>query len=216
MVAVESTTASVSGVTLVGCRVRNSTTDPYRVRLRNELDAPVLAPRRRGRPESGWTEHGYEGTIAPGERRTLGYACRATATTPPVRIVRRERVAEMSIDARSVVDQLADPRPPQPAVPPGKGGNGDEAETPSIGRDELDRIESRIADCERLAAATTVAEATRALDRIGGLAELDALLRRLEEDRAALESHGGYGGEIAERAAIVRSAVAVERLEAIA
>lgn len=216
MVAVESTTASISGVALVGCRIRNPTTDPYYVRLKNELDAPVLAPRRRGRPEPGWTEHGYEGTIAPGERRTLGYACRATATNPPVRIAESERVSELPIDERGVIDRLADPRPPEPAVPPERNESGELVNIPSIGRDELDRIESRIADCERLAAATTVAEATRALDQIGGLAALDELLTRLNEDGATLDGHSGYASEMALRAATARSAVAIERLEAIA
>lgn len=125
---------SHDGVTLVELFVENPAGVPRRVRVRNCLDGPVWPPRREGVPEAGWDDGGFEGIVAAGERRPLGYASPASLADPPVELVWTERAGESERDKRDaladdhetvteeatpegVVRALGDPRPPGDVVP---------------------------------------------------------------------------------------------------
>jgi len=71
------TTSRVAGVTLVRVELRSDLAVEMRVRVSNELDGPVLPPRRAGVPSPGWDADGFSGTIPPSGRLGIGYACPA-------------------------------------------------------------------------------------------------------------------------------------------
>ena len=68
-------THRVADVILVAVTVYNDTSIDCRVRIQNQLNGPVLPPRRAGLPVSGWDTAGYDGSVLAGERITVGYAC---------------------------------------------------------------------------------------------------------------------------------------------
>jgi hypothetical protein len=122
----------IDGATLVSVIVENPYDEPARFRVDNELDGPVRPPRRRGRPESGWDEEGYEGVLEPGEQLALGYAVPAEPEEPAASIVSMEpaqgtesdRVAETTdcrTDTAAVARRFRDPRPPRSALSPVDG-----------------------------------------------------------------------------------------------
>ncbi|PSQ49979.1 hypothetical protein BRD15_02475 [Halobacteriales archaeon SW_6_65_15] len=138
MVTLDWRVESRAGVSLVELTVENPTDCARRVRVGNRLDGAVWPPRREGVPEAGWDDGGFEGVLAPGERRALGYASPAQPVEPPVELVWTERAGESertddagwsadevapdavpSDDAtpEDVVRSLGDPRPPADAVP---------------------------------------------------------------------------------------------------
>lgn len=113
----------VGDVTLVHAHVTNDESGPRRVRVASRLDGPVWFPRRRGVRAAGWDEGGFEGVLAAGETRPLGYASPAPPVDPPAEIAWTERATageaadETTVDATAVVRRLGDPRPPRSAVP---------------------------------------------------------------------------------------------------
>lgn len=90
---------SCAGVSLVTCVVENPTRTPRRARIANRLDGPVQPPRREGVPEAGWDDGGFEGVIAAGETRPLGYASPAPPDDPAVELVWTERAGTTECDA---------------------------------------------------------------------------------------------------------------------
>ncbi|MDS0295828.1 hypothetical protein [Halogeometricum luteum] len=113
-------TEAVAGATLVTVRVRNDAPVPRRVRVRNELPGPVLPPRREGVPERGWDAEGFEGVLAAGEARALGYACPvASDGEPPVSVTSLGRAegAEEENRENEAIRALGRARPPADAVP---------------------------------------------------------------------------------------------------
>ncbi|SFR86891.1 hypothetical protein SAMN05216559_0278 [Halomicrobium zhouii] len=78
----------------------------------------------------------------------------------------------------------------------------------------LDDVEERVVTAERLAAAETVPEATAAMRATGGLDDAEALVERLQQERAALESVAERADELAERTAAAD--VPLETLERLA
>ncbi|WP_144905028.1 DUF7857 domain-containing protein [Halobellus captivus] len=74
-------TRSVAGVTLVQVELRNTVSVDLRVRVRNELDGPVLPPREEGLPASGWGADGFCGAVPASGRRGVGYACPVSSPT---------------------------------------------------------------------------------------------------------------------------------------
>jgi len=68
------TTATVGGA-LVAVTLRNDTAVAVRVRVENDLDGPVLPPRREGVPAAGWDEDGFTGVVPADARLGIGYAC---------------------------------------------------------------------------------------------------------------------------------------------
>lgn len=130
------TTERVGGVVLVAVRLRNDTGLDREVRLRNELDGPVLPPRREGVFEAGWDRSGVTVVVESAAAEALGYACPVVDSRndhePPVRIasVREPDSTSASgrLDAESVsvstergsvdgvaraVRSLGDSRPPR-------------------------------------------------------------------------------------------------------
>lgn len=138
-------TVALDGVTLVSAIVENPHEEAARYRLENELDGPIWPPRRRGIPERGWDESGYESVLGVGERESIGYAVPAPPADPVARIAwtepadsldglgdrnsatGREATSIPSIDpagdvAGSALRSFGDPRPPRSVLtPPGFG-----------------------------------------------------------------------------------------------
>ena len=118
---------AIDGVALVTVRGRNPDPVARRLRVENRLDGPVLPPRRRGVPERGWDDAGYEGVVAAGDRFALGYACPAPVERPPVAVTDEGRAdeSERTDDAAhsgtpaAAVRRLGRPTPPADAVPAG-------------------------------------------------------------------------------------------------
>ncbi len=112
-----------SGFTLVTAIVTNPHENPARFRLSNALDGPVWPPRRRGYPEPGWDEHGYEGVLAAGETVPLGYAVPAEPVEPPARIEWTKPAPSGQPAAQpDPARGFADPRPPRGVLSPPNAG----------------------------------------------------------------------------------------------
>lgn len=122
-------TTALDGATLVSAIVENPHDEPARYRLENDLDGPVWPPRRRGYPEPGWDESGFEGVVEPGERHSLGYAVPAEPADPPARIAWTEPADSTDRGgdtADSTARSFRDPRPPRSVLaPPGIGSSVD-------------------------------------------------------------------------------------------
>ncbi len=120
---------AIDGATLVSVIVENPHDEPARYRLENELDGPVWPPRRRGYPEPGWDESGYEGVLEPDERESLGYAVPANPVDPPARIAWTEPAREIQRHPDTAVTtarSFSDPRPPRSVLsPPGRSASED-------------------------------------------------------------------------------------------
>jgi len=117
-----------SDVSLVELTVRNPARTARRVRVANRLDGELWPPRREGVPEAGWDDGGFEGVVAAGGRRALGYASPAAPATPPAEIVWSERAgasepgdpadpSDPEATPDGVVRALGAARPPADAVP---------------------------------------------------------------------------------------------------
>jgi len=215
-----SITSLDGGVVLVTVDLRNRSPVDRRVRVTNRLDGPVLPPRRQGVPESGWDDEGFEGVVPAGGRRSLGYACPAPVTRPPVAVTDEGRAdGDDAADASAVAArELGDPRPPSDAIP-GIGGIGEDDEredrtAPSVSEGDTDAdpippavdswltaVEERIERGERLTDASVegAAVALEADDAVP-VAELET---RLDADAVALEAVAERAASLAERAAVV-------------
>jgi hypothetical protein len=80
------TTTSLSGVTLVQVELRSTVDADLCVRVANDLDGPVLPPRREGVPVAGWDADGFRGVVPGSGRLGVGYACPVSTPDggPPV------------------------------------------------------------------------------------------------------------------------------------
>lgn len=106
--------------TLVEAVVENETTVDRRVRVENRLDGSVEPPRENGVPAPGWDDDGYTGVVPANDRLTLGYACAAPPTDPPVAVRdegRPESEGDEEPTAADAVRLLGDHAPPADAVP---------------------------------------------------------------------------------------------------
>lgn len=121
--------------TLVEVVVANETTVDRRVRVENCLDGRVEPPRENGVPTPGWDDEGYTGVVPANGRLTLGYACAAPPTDPPVAVRDEGRPAEGDDadepTAADAVRLLDDHAPPADAVPV----DGAEASDPATNGD---------------------------------------------------------------------------------
>ncbi|MFB6110592.1 MAG: hypothetical protein ABEJ60_06945 [Halodesulfurarchaeum sp.] len=117
-------TTVLDGSTLVSVVLGNPHEQAARFRLENALDGPVWPPRRRGYPESGWDETGYEGHIEPGGHLALGYATSASPAPEPVTLAwvePAEQSADLSAEgatAGETARSFRDPRPPRSVLGP--------------------------------------------------------------------------------------------------
>ncbi|MGB9987097.1 hypothetical protein [Salarchaeum japonicum] len=129
-------------VTLVMVLVENDAERERGVRVTNLLDGAVWPPRTNGVPEEGWSESGYEGVLAPGERRGIGYATPAPPDSNPVRVEPIER--RSAPKGTDPVRGLPDPRPPRDAL---------RADVPAAVTAWLDDVERRGGQTDRERAA---------------------------------------------------------------
>jgi outer membrane murein-binding lipoprotein Lpp len=238
MVEVECRTQRRDGVTLVAAVVRNDTSVRRRVRVEHTLDGPTWPPRRHGVPAEGWDGAGYVTTVAAGGRAAVGFASPAPAASPSVRVTEHHRVdpedddtaASASETAGDVVRRLGDPSPPGDAVPADSGPSisDDRREGESAGRDEYDDSElpppvaewfravaAHLETAENCADATTLREATRAVEDAGSLDDVEATVDRLEADAAALRAAERRAGTLADRARRAADSVPVATLRAL-
>jgi len=214
-VGVRATTAAVTGGTLVAVALHNDTDVDVRVRVENDLDGPVLPPRREGVPAAGWDADGFTGTVPAGSRRGIGYACPCSEAPP-------EGSGPVSVDVlgpaddagRPTPDRVADAArslgeatPPADAVPVAPASAADPSPTDRrirrrgepVGSSPtdvpppvvawLDTVEERIRRAERLTDATAD-EAATTLDACGGVDGVVALPDDLERDLTALRAAG--------------------------
>lgn len=214
---------SIDGVTLVECRLESEA--PERVPLEPTHEAPIWPPRRQGVPESGWDEDGWTGVVSPDRPVALGYATPAAPDGAPMRIVDSDPAsAERETPGpRDVLRALGDPRPPRDAVEPDGGQTLDQGETdapdpaterptPDTVEDELDVIERRLERAERLAAVDSVDAARSAVEAVGGIEAVRALVAQLERDREALARLDAHVGELRDRSSVDVRVEALERL----
>ncbi|WP_332897380.1 DUF7857 domain-containing protein [Haladaptatus sp. CMSO5] len=217
MVELEWTLREQEGVCLVELRVANPTKTAVRVRIANELPAPLWPPRSAGLPVSGWDDGGWEGLIAAGTAVALGYAAPAPSVEPPATVVLEERTestAETAYDSPSaVVQALGDATPPRDAVPvegatdpteqrqpnephaseapspPERAGQqSPPVSLPPAVSEWLSAVERDVARAERLTAVETVPDATAAVASVGGLDEVRQLAETTAETKRVLHS----------------------------
>lgn len=171
------TTETVGGVTLVRVRLWNKRAVKRRVRLRNQLDGPVLPPRRQREPEAGWDREGLTAVVPPGSAVACGYACPAPSEEPPVELTAvgspdemascgpREEMAATAEPVNSVIRELGDARPPRAVLgeePPSGGGESRES-GPS--RQERGEAESALEPHSRSRTGTERADSPAERDR---------------------------------------------------
>jgi len=232
---------TVSGVTLVTCRLTSDATS--RVTVEPTHGGPVWPPRRQGVPEQGWEDDRWSGLVPADGVRALGYATPADADGDLARIAATEPPADdEAVTARDVVRSLGDPAPTRDAVPPADAGTrlgpddagptrsddatGDDATgsafaaSRNCGRPEasmdgtdLDAIETRLWTARDLADVSTVAEASAAVERAGGIGAVRDLAEQLADDRARLASVEERASRLAAEAEAV--SVPVDSLERV-
>jgi hypothetical protein len=125
-------------VTLVAAVVDNETPVTRAVRLHSTLAGPALPPRRRGVPEAGWTDDGFEGVVPPAGRLALGFAAGGPPADPPVEVIDRGRAdgadSAGETTPTAVVRELGSPAPPREAVPSAApAGSDDGRQAPGAG-----------------------------------------------------------------------------------
>jgi hypothetical protein len=215
MVTLDWCVESRAGVSLVELTVANPTDCARRVRVANRLDGAVWPPRREGVPEAGWDDGGFEGVLAPGECRALGYASPAESVEPPAELVWTERAgasdpienteragpsertddAGWSADAtpESVLRSLGDPRPPADAVPRPALPDSDRANPGSADSDSVvpDPVESWLSDlAERAECGGDSARPADSALTDDDMSALETVARRIEELREAATALG--------------------------
>jgi len=227
---------TVAGVTLVTCRLTSDATS--RVTVEPTHDDPVWPPRRQGVPEQGWEDDRWIGLVPADGVRALGYATPADPDGAPARIAATEPPADdEAVTARDVIRSLGDPAPTRDAVPPTDAetrSDPDEAGTDlfddvtgsdlpptqdagrpntSTATTDLDAIETRLWTARDLADVSTVAEASAAVERAGGIGAVRDLAEQLAEDRARLASVEERASRLAAEAEAV--SVPVDSLERV-
>lgn len=215
------------GVTLVELVVHSEV--GARVRLDSNL-APVWPPRVQGVPAAGWSESGFEGTVAAGSRLVLGYASPAEPVDPPVDLATVEEPTTSdggkAVTPEAIVRALGEASPPRDVVTSsnsrgrrsersavestetGTAGIGtarrETVEPDQVGTEEwLVDVEERVGAAERLSEASSVEEARDAIAGVGGLGAVRRLRDRLRADRQHLTRTRERATELEERLAAV-------------
>jgi hypothetical protein len=218
----ESSVTARDGVALVTVSLANPTPVDRVAAVENRLDGDVLPPRTAGVPEPGWDAGGFRGVVAAEGCRVLGFACRAPAVDPPVRVADAGRATGADYPDRTspaaARRRLGSPRPPTDAVPvPAVDGeSGDDADGASSAGDPeptgdadlpspvaawFADVESRLDRAERLGG--SVPEATAALADGGGLDEARRVPDRVDADAVHLRAAARRARRLATRAEAV-------------
>jgi len=108
------------GVTFVEVTVRNDRSTPQTVSLESRLDGPVWTPRRDGATPPEWTGGTWEATLAPGERRGVGFASPADPVDPPVEMAAARASPDRRDDPDAVLAGLDEWSPPGSVLPGGR------------------------------------------------------------------------------------------------
>jgi hypothetical protein len=225
------TQESTAGVTLVRACLRNDRATDRRVRLRNRLDGPVLPPRRHGTPEAGWDRDGVTTVVPADETVSVGYACPAPTSEPPVVVAEAGAATGETSDstAEASLRELGDHRPPRAVL----GGEADDGATDEMatgvdlptteaieprddasgraespGPDSLPDGTEELLDRYRTRVRTAealnaagVVEATALLDANDGLAGTESLASDLDADARELRALARTAATLAARAA---------------
>ena len=218
------TTTATPGGALVAVTLRNDTAVDVRVRVDNDLDGPVLPPRREGVPAAGWDENGFTGTIPADSQIGIGYACPCSdgssdgAPKDSVSVnalgpadgdpSTRDRVAD-------AVRSLGRATPPADAVPASSPVESGPSGLPTPAAAWLDAVETRVRRGERLTDATAE-EAAAVLEDCGGVGAVTHLPDELDEDIAALRAAGDRIEELLARATATDPEPVVSSLAAAA
>lgn len=225
-VRVAADTTATSGGALVAVTLHNDTDVDVRVRVENDLDGPVLPPRREGVPAAGWDAEGFTGTVPANSDLGIGYACPCRGEPPdgadpisvdvlgpadedPASTPDRVAAAVRSL-GRSTPPADAVPVPAAPAADPDATGDGQDrrreaprssgtADPPAPIVAWLDTVEERVGRAERLVDATAD-EAAAILDACGGVDGVATLPDDLERDLASLRKVGDRIEALATRA----------------
>jgi hypothetical protein len=220
------TGADCDRTALIQFQLCNPAPVDQRVRVQNQLDGPVLFPRRRGVPEAGWDREGFVGTVPATEQWGLGYACPAPIETPPISIeAAREPTSVESVPdpdqtPAEVVRTYGEGTPPATVVasradrstPTNERATANDREqTTSPNQQDsnaalplevtawLNDVEARIASIERLQG-PALADATAALVETDGLDPALETVESLPDDAAALRAIATRATALAERA----------------
>ena len=204
------TTTATAGGVLVAITLRNDTAVDVRVRVDNDLDGPVLPPRRDGVPATGWDEDGFVGTVPADSRIGIGYACPRSdgpSDGSPADAVSVSVLGPADGTDPSARDRVADAvrslgrgAPPADAVPASPSAESDPSGVPPPAATWLNAVEARLRRAERLTDATA-AEAAEVLDGCGGVDGVSRLPAELDGDTAALRAAGDRIEELLARAA---------------
>lgn len=198
------------GVTLVTAAI-TGLSEPTRVTVVNRLDGPVWPPRRQGISEAGWHDTGFEAVVSPG-RTVLGYATPATPEDQPAELVDvtpvpdGEPTADRLGSVEAVCRELGDPSPPREAVaacstaPRQRDPTGTDS-LPAPLAPWLDQQRRRVDTAEALDSATSLSEATAAVDRAGGLAGVRRLASSASADEQTLRTVARRAEKLADRRA---------------
>ena len=219
------TTTATSGGVLVAVTLRNDTAVDVQVRVDNDLDGPVLPPRREGVPAVGWDEDGFTGTIPANSRIGIGYACPCPdgssdgVPKDPVSVDVLGPTGEGDPSARDrvadAVRSLGRATPPADAVPASAPVESDRSDLPTPAATWLDAVETRVRRGERLTDATAE-EAAAVLEDCGGVDGATGLPDELDGDIAALRVAGDRIKELLARATAADPKPVVSSLAAAA
>lgn len=226
----ESTVTAVGGVALVSITLDNDTAVDLRVRVENDLDGPVLPPRREGVPVAGWDGDRFTGVVRGDDRLGVGYACPvadagAVASTgsddDPVSVeilgpADNETANPAQSDSvAAAVRSLGRATPPMDAIPTEataavsapyvEQDRQSDAEAANAGLPQpvsgwLDAVERRVELAERFTDASA-AEAAAAIEDCGGIDDAATLPAELDGDIDALRALGERIDDLVSRAA---------------
>jgi len=234
MVSLDCNTTTAGGVTLVTLRLESE--GATHVRVANQLDGALWPPRRQGVPAAGWDENGFEGVVDG--TLALGYATPADPDTAdrPARIVEtRPPSDDGDLSPETLIREFGAGTPPRDAVSPFRAatvGDADGTETGGESAEHGDNdggvsegpppavtawlaaVEGRLGDAEALASATSLDDATAAVEGVGGADEVQSLQDQLTADRETLRALARECDELADRVEAVE--VPVETLARLA
>ena len=94
MVEVTTDTERREYVTYVRAICTNTRTTPQTIRLESHLDGPIWLPRYHGLDDPAWHENIWEGTVAAGRSRGIGFASPADPVDPPVTLLETRRATD--------------------------------------------------------------------------------------------------------------------------
>lgn len=125
-------------VVLVEAVVENTAAVARNVGVQPVVEGPVMPPRRRGVPESGWDDGDVQTVVPAHDRLAVGFATTGDPADPPVEVVDSGRASQGPSEDRAdgpsptdVLRDLGSPAPPRDAVPRNEAPDGRPADAPT-------------------------------------------------------------------------------------